>query len=384
MTRIRHTAFLALVCTHFLILPTAAQQLLSLDSCRALALRNNKQMGIAALKQDVARNVRRSARTKYLPRISAMGAYEHTSREVSILNNEQKQLLSNLGSITTQGWKEELGNVTTGLAQQPGAMQALAQILEPLGLTPQGLIEDAGGSIDNVTTSLNTRGQSIVDAFRTNTRNIWSGAVMLTQPVFMGGSLIAMNRMADISEQLTANSADARRQQTIYDTDQAYWQVVSLHHKKQLAEAFLELVKKLDSDVQKMIAEGVATRSEGLSVSVKVNEAEMTVSKVNDGLVLSKMLLCQRCGLPLNEQVTLADENNNELVTSETMTVPVADAQAAAAARPELKMLQNTMDMSRQATNILKAGNLPTVALMGGYLISNPNAFNGWERKWGS
>jgi len=114
-----------------------------------------------------------------------------------------------------------------------------------------------------------------------------------------------------------------------------------------------------------------------------VNEAEMTVSKVNDGLVLSKMLLCQRCGLPLNEQVTLADENNSELVTSETMTVPVADAQAAAAARPELKMLQNTMDMSRQATNILKAGNLPTVALMGGYLISNPNAFNGWERKWG-
>ena len=44
-----------------------AQQLLSLDSCRAMALRNNKQMGVQQLKQDIAANLRKSARTKYLP-----------------------------------------------------------------------------------------------------------------------------------------------------------------------------------------------------------------------------------------------------------------------------------------------------------------------------
>ena len=45
-------------------------------------------------------------------------------------------------------------------------------------------------------------------------------------------------------------------------------------------------------------------------------------------------------------------------------------------------MLQNTVDMSRQLTNILKAGNLPQVALMGGYAVSNPNLFNGFEKKF--
>jgi hypothetical protein len=40
-----------------------AQQLLSLDSCRAMALRNNKQLGVSRLKQDVAKNLRKSART---------------------------------------------------------------------------------------------------------------------------------------------------------------------------------------------------------------------------------------------------------------------------------------------------------------------------------
>ena len=44
-------------------------------------------------------------------------------------------------------------------------------------------------------------------------------------------------------------------------------------------------------------------------------------------------------------------------------------------------MLQNTVDISRQATNLMKAGNLPQVMLTGGYAVSNPNTFNGFERK---
>ena len=155
--------------------------------------------------------------------------------------------------------------------------------------------------------------------------------------------------------------------------------MVSLHHKQKLAQGYLDLLKKLDSDVQKMIREGVATRSEGLSVSVKVNEAEMTLTKVDDGLVLSKMLLCQLCGLPLNEQVTLADEESEELGTEAVQQQ--VDMEQVAQTRPELKQLQNMVDMSRQLTNILKAGNLPQVLLTGGYMVSNPNLFNGFERK---
>jgi outer membrane protein TolC len=41
------------------------------------------------------------------------------------------------------------------------------------------------------------------------------------------------------------------------------------------------------------------------------------------------------------------------------------------------------VDMSKQLTNILKAGNLPQVMLTGGYLVSNPNLYNGFQRKFG-
>ena len=355
--------------------PVGAQRLLTLDSCRAMALRNNKQMRISKVKQDVAENIRKSARTKYLPHVSAIGTYEHTSKEISILNDGQKTVLGGLGTSVATGIQQGIGNIT---AQLP--MENVAALLGAMGIPLEGIQQLMNQNITALAGQLNEKGQNIVDAFRTDTRNIWAGSVMVLQPVFLGGALIAMNKMADITEDLAANSAEAKRQATIYNIDQAYWQVVSLHHKKQLAEGYLDLVKKLDSDVSKMIAEGVATRSDGLSVSVKVNEAEMTLTKVNDGLVLSKMLLCQLCGLPVDEKITLADEavENIAVVT----ITPQLNVEQAVENRPELKMLQNTVDLTKQATNILKAGNLPQVALMGGYAISNPNVFNGFEKKF--
>ena len=182
-------------------------------------------------------------------------------------------------------------------------------MLGAIGISPESVQQNLGSGLNQLGGMLNAGGQRIVDAFRTDSRNVFAGAIMVTQPVFMGGAIIAMNKMADIGEQLAANSAEAKRQLTIYQIDQAYWQVVSLKHKQKLAQGYLDLVSKLDSDVQKMIEEGVATRSEGLSVSVKVNEAEMTLMKVNDGLTLSKMLLCQLCGIPLKSQVTLRQRN---------------------------------------------------------------------------
>lgn len=337
-----------------------AQRLLNLDSCRAMALRNNKQMSISRVKQEIAANVRKSARTKYLPHISALGGYEYTSKEVSILNDDQKEALNSLGS-----------NLKNGIVSSVGPY---AQIL------PAALQQRLGTDLTNLASFLDLSGQNITNAFRTDTRNLWAGAILLTQPVFMGGAIVAMNKLADAGEELAANSAEAKRQATLYHIDQAYWQVVSLRHKQKLAQGYLDLVKKLDGDVQKMIKEGVATRSDGLSVSVKVNEAEMAMLKVSDGLTLSKMLLCQLCGIPVDEQIVLAEEETDNLETVEV--TPQADFQQAVENRPELKMLQNMVDMGKQTTNILKAGNLPQVLLTGGYMVSNPNVFNGFEKKF--
>ena len=277
------------------VIPVSAQRLLSLDSCRAMALRNNKQVAVSKVKQDVATNVRKSARTKYLPHVSALGTYQYTSRQVELLSDDQKSTLSNLGTSTMTDLQSGLSQASASLP-----MENIASVLGMMGIDMNMLKMASGQTLQGMAANLNALGDRLVDALDTDTRNLFAGSVMMVQPVFMGGAIIAMNKMADINEDLQRNSAETVRQTTIYSTDKAYWLVVSLKHKQKLAEGYLDLLKKLHSDVHKMIDEGVATRSDGLSVDVKLNESEMTLLKVNDGLVLSNMLLCQPIGLPVN------------------------------------------------------------------------------------
>lgn len=352
------------------LLPVHAQTMLSLDSCRAMALRNNKQLNVAKLQQDVARNTRKSLRTKYLPKVDAIGGYEFISKEISLLNDQQKAGFANLGTNFSNGLGANLSTMIGGLVQQgvlsPQMAQQLGSMMQNLGAT----ISQAGNAIGN----------SINEALKTDTRQVWAGTVMVKQPIYMGGAIIAANNIADINEQMAANDLSRRTQTTLYDIDHAYWLVVSLRQKQKLANSYQNLVKKLSSDVHKMIEQGVATRADGLKVDVKVNEADMQVTQAENGVALAKMLLCQLCGLPLDENIQLADENAELL--SPGVTIEADQAIDITSTRPELRLLQNAVDISKQNTRLIRAAYLPHVALTGGYFISNPNMFNGFQRKF--
>lgn len=343
-------------------LGTTAQNVLSLDSCRALALTNNKELHISAEKISVAHYEKKAAFTNFLPKISAMGTYMRTEKEISLLSDGQKGTISNIGT-TAQGTIQET------FQQLAASDPALGQLLEPLA----PLIPGIGSALNGV-------GQGLVDALHTDTRNMYAGAVTLTQPIYMGGKIVAYNKITKYAEQLAESQHATGMQDLILSTDKAYWQVISLVNKKKLAESFLTLVQQLDSDVDKMIAEGVATKADGLSVKVKVNQAEMTLTQVENGLSLSKMVLCQLCGLPLNTEITLADENIKNL------SLPSAEAQSnvatALANREELRSLNLASKIYDQKVNVTRAEFLPSLALTANYMVTNPSLVNGFERKF--
>ena len=365
----RKTVLLSLLAS--IVLPCNAQRVLSLDSCRAMALRTNKQVAVARMKQDVATNTRRAARTKYLPKVDAVGGYELLSKEVSLLNDDQKAALNNLGTNLVNGMSGSLTQTITGLAQQglitPQQAQAFGQM--------------ASQSMPQLANTLNGVGTDIRRAFRTNNRNMMGLSVMVRQPVYLGGAITAANRIADINEQMMAHSADNIVQNTLYNVDQTYWLVVSLNQKNKLARSFLDLVTKLDSDVQKLIREGFATRADGLKVSVKVNEAEMAVTQAEDGLALARMLLCQQCGLPMDSQIVLEDENRDQL-SAVSAADPDMGVETAWENRTELKLLGHAIDISRETTKLVRAAYLPQVAVVGGYMLTNPNVYNGFEKRF--
>lgn len=343
-------------------LSSYAQQVLTLDSCRALALANNKELRISQEKVNAAHYEKKAAFTNYLPKIDLTGGYMRTQKEISLLSDEQKQSISNIGTTAGAQLQEQIKQLA---ASDP----VLGSLLQPLQ-----------GVIPGLTAGLNGVGQGLVDAFRTDTRNMTVGAATLTQPLFMGGKIIAYNKITKYAERLAESQHATGMQDLILQTDQIYWQIISLVNKKKLAENFLELVQKLDSDVDKMIKEGVATKADGLSVKVKVNEAEMMLTQVDNGLNLSKMFLCQLCGLPLETDFQLADESMKDLPLPNTYTE--ANVSTALSNREELKSLELASEIYRQKVNVVRADFLPSVALTANYLVTNPSLVNGFENKF--
>uniref|UniRef100_UPI003FD8AE77 TolC family protein n=1 Tax=Alistipes putredinis TaxID=28117 RepID=UPI003FD8AE77 len=325
---------------------------LSIEECRTLAIENNKELRIASEKEQAAYHRRKAAFTNYLPKISAAGAYMRTSDELSLLSDEQKNTLGNLGT--------NVGGQLQGILQQ---YPSLGEQLGPIAGSLVGGLDAAGAGL--------------VDALRTDTRNMTVASVMLTQPVYMGGKIVAYNKITRFAEQIAHNQHDQQLQEVILEVDRTYWQIVSLQSKKQLAESYLELVRKLDGDVDHLIEEGMATKADGLSIKVKVNEAEVTLIQVNNGLALSKMLLCQLCGLEMTTEVRLRDETT-ELPAGTT----AADIETALENRPELRSLDMAQQIGKHKVTIARSEFMPNIALTGGYLTTNPSLTNGFQKKF--
>ena len=307
-----------------------AQRMLTLEECRNLAIQNNKELQISGEKIKMADNEKKAAFTKYFPQLSANGAYMWNQKDINLLD---------MGALSSS-----LSSSLGGLAQLP--------------------------MIQHLMSGVN-------DMQHLDVQNIWVGNVSLVQPVFMGGKIVNYNQITKFAKQLAESMNNLQLQALIYKTDETYWQVISLVNKKKLADAYVDLLRKMDSDVTAMIYEGVATEADGLSVKVKLNEAEMAQTKVENGLALTRMLLAQICGLSLEEDLSLADEKLDNFPVETTQAS--ADLNEAFMNRNELRSLDLATKIYKRKERIALAEMLPNVALAANYFVTNPNVFNGFK-----
>ncbi|MFA6833689.1 MAG: TolC family protein, partial [Bacteroidaceae bacterium] len=224
---------------------TQAQKILSLDSCRTLAIENNKELLINKEKIKAAYYQKKGTFTNYLPKVSAQGTYMRNQKEFSLITSQQKYDIRNMGNLVNESFQEFAQNMGE---KYPGV---------------ESLISTLG---NEVAAPLNDAGEAMVEALRTDTRNVYAGAITVTQPLYMGGKIRAYNKISNYAEKIAQEQYLLGSQELLLNTDQTYWQVIALTAKKKLAESYLNLLQRFDSDLQKMIAEGVATKADGLSV----------------------------------------------------------------------------------------------------------------------
>ncbi|MGN0229195.1 MAG: TolC family protein [Muribaculaceae bacterium] len=324
-----------------------------LDSCRSMALRHNKEILIANQKIEAAKYQKDQAKAAYLPSIDFVGSYMYNQKNISLIEED--------ALLPTKSFNPSTGGYDYNLLIDPSTgkpMMVNGQVIpSQVALLPK-------------------------EALTYDIHNVFAGALTLTQPVYMGGKIKAMNDITRYAEALASTMRNKAVEDVVYQVDAAYWQVVSLKAKERLARSYVNLLDTLNHNVEAMVREGVATKADALSVAVKLNEANVDMTKVTNGLALSRMLLSQLCGLPVNTTFTLADEDS-EHIGEQPLVATSYNMDDVYARRHDINALQLGVKIYEKKAKVAMSDMLPQVALMGMYSVTNPNSFNGFKNKFG-
>ena len=223
-----------------------------LDSCRNMALRNNKAILIANEKINAAGYQRSEAKSAYLPALDLQATYLYNQKNISLIA-EDALLPTKSFNPATGGYDFNILTDPTGKPVMVNGQPVPSQV----ALLPKS-------------------------ALTYDIHNVFAGALTLTQPVYFGGKIKAMNEITRYAEDLAKAMRNKAMEDVVYQVDAAYWQVVSLRAKHDLAESYVQLLDTLNYNVNAMVKQGVATKADALSVAVKLNEANVDLTKVKN------------------------------------------------------------------------------------------------------
>lgn len=349
----RLQCFLAVLAATLIAGAQTPSGVVTLDSCRTMALKSNKQLMISRQQIKTAGYQKKEAFAAYLPALDFNGGYAYNQKDISIFADDQFLPIKTFDPAKGTYEFDLLTNPQTGLPVMSPSGQPIPKNVAYL---PK-------------------------EAMTYDIHNVFFGALTLTQPIFMGGKIVAMNKITRYAERLAEQMHNNEAENVVYAVDAAYWLVVSLKAKQSLADSYVNLLDTLSRNVSLMVEQGVATRSDQLSVDVKLNSARVDKVKVDNGLSLARMALAQVCGLPVNTVFTLADEGL-ENVEATQISPASYNMEEVYERRPDLHALRLGVDIAGQQKKVVMSDMLPKLAVVGAYSFSNPNMFNGFAKRF--
>ena len=348
MEKMASLLFLSFFSFHFLSLSAADTLTTNLQYCREMALTRSSSSKSSEEARLAAEYNRKAALAAMFPRLSANGGYMWNSRKMHFFGNT---LPLRLGTSTIAD------DGTASFVWNSGA---------------QGTLPDAAGQV------IADVHKFIYDATTADLTHIVVAQASLMQPIYTGGRLTQLYKIAQSAENIANLEASAKREMVLYSVDEAYWRVVSVTQKKRLAEQYYNLLCQLEKDVQEALNEGLVTQSDLLKVMTKRGEAEVKKLQAENGLTLSNMALAQVCGLPLSTAFKLDETGLEET----SLTSADFSAESAVNNRSELLIMQESEKIAKHTAKLASAGLQPNIIAQASYTYTNPNAENGMSSNW--
>lgn len=321
----------------------AQEIVLNLQKCREMAVENSKKMQVAAEQQKKAGYDWKSYRANFLPKISGSGLYAYMHKKMNYKIDGGYLPVYQSSDV---GQAIPLNSIQLGPDGKPVMGADGLPLFKQYAFLPD--IELALGL-----------------------RNVYSVGVMLEQPVYMGGKVRTAFKMASIGKEMAELNVHSSRAQVLTESDEAYWQYVRVKEQLKSAEKYLEVVSELVKNVTDAIETGMASQNDLLKAQVKQNEAELLVSKANNGVALSRMNLCRVIGVDLYSQVDV----NDSLCAESTLNL--LDMGNDITARPEYNLLEKQVELKSKEVALTRADFLPQLGVSASYAYGDGISLNG-------
>ena len=277
---------------------------LTLDSCFALAKANNAQFKTNALEIERAQQVKKQVFTKYFPQVS-IDYYAYYAAKPII-------------QYGVNDINDEFGEI----------LQAIIEI-----------IDEHGGHVPTEIEFLH-KGQSI-------------GATAI-QPVYAGGRVRNGNKLAALGIDAAELQAEVSERDLLENIQSTYYLVVGLKAKVETINTTLTLIDSLDRTANAAFKAGLVTKNDILRIALERNKYQALQLQLNNGIDLTSQLLCQEIGIDYPEGGLNLDDN---IETEPNMTDDDSFE------RPEIELLQLQIDAEILNKRLARGEALPQIGV---------------------
>jgi outer membrane protein TolC len=218
--------------------------------------------------------------------------------------------------------------------------------------------------VDGSVTMIQLQNQDLLDigdvlGLQLQTRGTYLAGINVTLPLYVGGQLTAANRLAAIGQKVSEEQRRKTEMQIIADVDNAYYQLIAVHAKVQMLEAYAQQMQGLYDQVKLAAGVQMATDNDLLRITTKQNEVSYLLQKARNGEQLCGLALANIIGTDFEQTIIPTDTVFNS-VLSGFPAEEITD-------RPDLLLLQQQVKASEVLVKKERSNYLPTVALVGSY-----------------
>lgn len=307
---------------------SASAQTYTLTQLKDSALNNNIAIRSARHSVDAAQHQRKEAFSKYFPNVSGTGLWFNADKGMAKMDiNPSEYITPELGASLAQMLPPE----------------ALASLGSPMSMTMM-----KNGTIAGITA---------------------------VQPVFAGGQIVNGNRLAKVGEDVSRLQLQLSQKEVERQTEQYYWQLVTLQEKLKTIEAVQALLADIHKDVDVAVRAGVAMRNDLLQVQLRQNDVESNKVKLNNGINIVRMLLAQYCGINSNQ----FSVKSAEIRDVSSIQATRQDYDQALQHTTEYQLLNKQVEATKLQRKMEIGKNMPTVGVGAGYnyhnLLDNDRTF---------